>query len=193
MSVIPFAGVFLISVNAFVFAMLASLTIYLPINLRGATIETMLLLGIALVFLFSSLLALLRFIASEQALQQVVFWTLGSLVKATWPNIGIATIVLAVTVPVFVRQVWGLTALHLGEGQALSLGINVRSLRLRVPVSVPILAAVAVAFVGTIGFIAQVLARDPGCGCWTSRPAIWISSANRKCSTSSVPSPPTGA
>ena len=155
-SVIPFAGVFLVSVNAFVFAMLASLTIYLLSTLRGLTIETMVLLGIALVFLFSSLLALLQYIASEQALQQVVFWTLGSLVKATWPKIGIAFVVLGVTVPVFVRQVWRLTALRLGEEKALSLGINVRALRLQVLVSVSVLAAVAVAFVGTIGFVGLV-------------------------------------
>ena len=155
-SVIPFAGVFLVSVNAFVFAMLASLTIYLLSTLRGVTIETMVLLGIALVFLFGSLLALLQYIASEQALQQVVFWTLGSLVKATWTKIGIAFVVLGVTVPVFVRQVWRLTALRLGEEKALSLGINVRALRLQVLVSVSVLAAVAVAFVGTIGFVGLV-------------------------------------
>ena len=155
-SVIPFAGVFLVSVNAFVFAMLASLTIYLLSTLRGVTIETMVLLGIALVFLFSSLLALLQYIASEQALQQVVFWTLGSLVKATWPKIGIAFAVLGITMPVFIRQVWRLTALRLGEEKALSLGINVRALRLQVLVSVSVLAAVAVAFVGTIGFVGLV-------------------------------------
>ena len=88
LSVIPFAGVFLVSGNAFVFALVASMTIFVLSGLRGVTIETMVLLGIALVFLFSSLLALLQYIASEQALQQVVFWTLGSLVKATWPKIG---------------------------------------------------------------------------------------------------------
>ena len=48
----------------------------------------MVLLGIALVFLFNALLALLQYIASEQALQQVVFWTLGSLTKADWPKLG---------------------------------------------------------------------------------------------------------
>ena len=40
--------------------------------MRGVTAETMVLLGIALVFLFQALLALLQYIASEQALQQVV-------------------------------------------------------------------------------------------------------------------------
>ena len=155
-SVIPFAGIFLVSVNAFVFAMLASLVIYVLSTLRGVTVETIVLLGIALLFLFSSLLALLQYIASEQALQQVVFWTLGSLVKATWPKIGIAAAVLLVTTPLFVRQVWTLTALRLGEEKALSLGINVKKLRLQALICISVLAAAAVAFVGTIGFVGLV-------------------------------------
>jgi len=56
--------------------MIASLLIYFLSTFRGVTAETLVLFGIALVFLFSSLLALLEYIASEQALQQVVFWTL---------------------------------------------------------------------------------------------------------------------
>ncbi len=155
-SIVPFAGIFLVSINAFVFAMIASLAIFLLSTMRGVTIQTVVLLGIALVFLFSSLLALLQYIASEQALQQVVFWTLGSLVKATWPKIGIAICVLLVTTPLFVKHVWTLTALRLGDDKAQSLGINVQRLRLQVLVSVSLLAAAAVAFVGTIGFVGLV-------------------------------------
>ncbi|MFQ5873479.1 MAG: FecCD family ABC transporter permease [Dehalococcoidia bacterium] len=155
-SVIPFAGIFLVSVNAFFFAMLASLVIYFFSRLRGVTVQTIVLLGIALVFLFTSLLALLQYIASEEALQQVVFWTLGSLVKATWPKIGIATGVLLVTTPLFIRQVWMLTALRLGDAKAQSLGVNVEKLRLQVLISTSVLAAAAVAFVGTIGFVGLV-------------------------------------
>jgi iron complex transport system permease protein len=155
-SIIPFAGIFLVSVNAFFFAMLASMAIFFLSSLRGVTIQTVVLLGIALVFLFSSLLALLQYIASEQALQQVVFWTLGSLVKATWPKIGIGICVLLVTFPLFVKHVWTLTALRLGDDKAQSLGINVQRLRLQVLISVSLLAAAAVAFVGTIGFIGLV-------------------------------------
>jgi iron complex transport system permease protein len=74
-SLIPFAGgIFFVAGNAFIFAMLAALIIFAFSMMRGVTAETMVLLGIALVFLFQALLALLQYIASEQALQQVVFW-----------------------------------------------------------------------------------------------------------------------
>jgi iron complex transport system permease protein len=155
-SVVPFAGVLLVSVNAFFFALLASLAIYFLSRLRGVTVQTVVLLGIALVFLFTSLLSLLQYIASEEALQQVVFWTLGSLAKATWPKIGTAAVVLGITIPFFVRQAWALTALRLGDATAQSLGIDIEKLRLRSLISISVLAAVAVAFVGTIGFVGLV-------------------------------------
>ncbi len=155
-SLVPFAGPFLVAVNAFVFALLASAVIYLFSRLRGVTSETMVLLGIALVFLCNALLALLQYIASEQALQQVVFWTLGSLSKATWGKVGLTTLVLTATAPLFVFHVWKLTALRLGDDKARSMGIDVARLRLQVLLAISLLAAVSVAFVGTIGFVGLV-------------------------------------
>jgi len=155
-SVVPFAGPFLVSANAFVFALLACLLIYFMSQLRGVTVESVVLLGIALVFTFNALLALLQYIATESALQEVVFWTLGSLTKATWPKVGIGAAILVLSVPILVKEVWALTALRLGDEKAASLGIDVRRLRLRILVLTSLLAAAAVAFVGTVGFVGLV-------------------------------------
>jgi len=141
---------------AYLVAMLAALAIYGFSRLRGATTETMVLLGIAQVFLFNALLALLEYMASEQTLQQVVFWSLGSLTKASWPKIGVALAVLVVVAPPLAVQAWRLTALRLGDEKARSLGINVERLRLQVLLLVSVLAATAVAFVGTVGFVGLV-------------------------------------
>ena len=131
-SVVPFAGgIFFVAGNAFVFAMLAALIIFAFSMMRGVTAETMVLLGIALVFLFKALLALLQYIASEQALQQVVFWSLGSLAKANWPKLGLTTRwSVVVTVPFFCARAWQLTALRLGDERARALGVDVQRLRL---------------------------------------------------------------
>ncbi len=154
--VIPVAGAFLVSANAFAFAMLASLLIYFLSRLRGVTTETVILLGIALVFTFTSMLSFLQFIATEQALQEVVFWTLGSLLKASWTKIGIAVVVIGGVIPFMTRQAWALTALRLGDEKARSLGVNVARLRIQILLMVSLIASVAVAFVGTIGFIGLV-------------------------------------
>ncbi|MFN8525638.1 MAG: iron ABC transporter permease [Chloroflexota bacterium] len=155
-SIVPGAGMLLLAGNAFVFAMLAALAIHACSLLRGVTAETMVLLGIALVFLFNSLLALLQYVASEQALQQVVFWTLGSLGRASWSKLAVTTAVLVTVLPLLARGAWQLTMFRLGDERARSLGVNVRALRLRVLLGVSLLAATPVAFVGTIGFVGLV-------------------------------------
>ncbi|WP_420963891.1 FecCD family ABC transporter permease [Brucella sp. IR073] len=155
-AVFPLALEFMVPANAFLMAMLAALFIHFASTMRGVTVETIVLLGIALVFTFNALLSLLQYLASEQALAAVVFWTMGSLTKATWPKVAITAVTLAVTVPLFARRAWALTALRLGEDKAASLGVNVRYLRLETMMIVSLLAAIPVSFVGTIGFVGLV-------------------------------------
>jgi iron complex transport system permease protein len=152
----PGAVDYMVPINAFLMAMLASLFIYGASTLRGATVETIVLLGIALVFTFNALLSLLEYLASEQALAAVVFWTMGSLTKATWPKVYVTGAILIVLIPIFARNAWALTALRLGDDKAASFGVNVRSLRLQTLLAVSLLAAIPVSFVGTIGFVGLV-------------------------------------
>lgn len=155
-AVFPAAVQYMVPINAFLMAMLASLFIYGVSTMRGVTVETIVLLGIALVFTFNALLSLLEYLASEQALAAVVFWTMGSLTKATWGKVAVTFAVLVFCVPLFARRAWALTALRLGDDKAASFGVNVRSLRLETMLLVSLLAAIPVSFVGTIGFIGLV-------------------------------------
>lgn len=155
-AVFPAAVQYMVPINAFLMAMLASLFIYGVSTMRGVTVETIVLLGIALVFTFNALLSLLEYLASEQALAAVVFWTMGSLTKATWGKVAVTFAVLLLCVPLFARRAWALTALRLGDDKAASFGVNVRALRLETMLLVSLLAAIPVSFVGTIGFIGLV-------------------------------------
>ncbi|CAI8725330.1 iron complex transport system permease protein [Pseudomonas sp. IT-196MI5] len=152
----PLAAQFMVPLNAFIMAMLSALLIHFLSMRRGVTAETIVLLGIALVFTFNALLALVQFFATEQAVAAVVFWTMGSLTKATWPKLGIICLVILITLPIFAKRAWALTALRLGDDKAASFGINVRSLRFQTLIMVSLLASFPVAFVGTIGFIGLV-------------------------------------
>ncbi len=153
---IPAAIEYVVPINAFVMAMLAAFLIHLMSIRRGVTVETIVLIGIAMVFTFNALLSLVQYFASAEALAAVVFWTMGSLTKATWPKLAITTLVLLVTLPIFARRSWALTAIRLGEDKAASFGIKVPRLRLETMMMVSLLAAIPVAFVGTIGFIGLV-------------------------------------
>ncbi|MEW4399261.1 iron ABC transporter permease [Agrobacterium tumefaciens] len=155
-AIFPGAVQYMVPINAFIMAMIAALFIHFASTMRGVTVETIVLLGIALVFTFNAALSLLEYLASEQALAAVVFWTMGSLTKATWEKVYITGGILLVTVPMFMRNAWALTALRLGDDKAASMGINVRRLRLQTMLTVSLLAAIPVSFVGTIGFVGLV-------------------------------------
>jgi iron complex transport system permease protein len=146
----------LLSGNAFLFALGSVLLLRALSRLRGTGVEALVLFGIALVFAFNAAVALLQFLATEQALQQLVFWSMGSLARSTWPKIGILALALAICIPFSARAAWKLTALRLGEERALSFGINAERLRDGALLRVSLLSGVAVAFVGTIGFVGLV-------------------------------------
>src|SRR5690625_526343 len=145
-----------VSANAFIFAFGSVLLLQALSRMRGTGTETLVLFGIAVVFTFNALVALIQFIASEHALQQLVFWSMGSLSLASWEKIRVLAVVIALVAPFSFRAAWRLTALRLGEDRARSFGIDVGRLRFGALFRVSLLAAAAVAFVGTIGFIGLV-------------------------------------
>jgi len=145
-----------VPVCAFVFAAGAAFTVQGLARMQGAAAETIVLFGIAMVFGMNALLSLVQYVASSDAIQQIVFWTMGSLNRATWDKVGIVAAALLLVLPLSLRGVWAMTALRAGEDQARSCGIAVDRLRMLVLLRISVLAAVAVAFVGTIGFIGLV-------------------------------------
>jgi iron complex transport system permease protein len=155
-AVLPVPEAYAIPLNAMLFAGVACAGVYWMGGARHASAEGLVLAGIALLFLFQALSSLLQMLASPEALQQIVFWLFGSLQKATWAKLGTMALVLGVCALGLVRDVWALSALKLGDARAASLGVNIRALRLRAFVLISALTGVAVAFVGTIGFVGLV-------------------------------------
>ncbi|WP_075631974.1 FecCD family ABC transporter permease [Novacetimonas hansenii] len=146
----------IISTDAFLFSIGSVFLLDLVSRLRGSGTGTVVLFGIALVFMFHALVSLLQFIASEDALQDLVFWTMGSLTRATWPKIGILATACILIAPLSFRAAWRLTVLRMGEERAASLGVDIPRVRRAALLRISILSALAVSFVGTIGFIGLV-------------------------------------
>lgn len=153
---IGFPGIsqnWIVSANAFVFAFGSVMILQAVARVRGSGIDTLVLCGIALFFTFNALTALLQFVASQQALQQLVFWIMGSLARANWQKVQVLAIVVVAIAPFSFAASWPLTALRLGEDRARSAGTNVTRLRFMSLLRVSTLTAAAMAFVGTIGFV----------------------------------------
>ena len=138
---------------SFVFASLVCALVAALGRARGGGSAAMILAGIALLFLFQALQALLQFFATEGDLQAIVFWTFGSLQKASWPKLAVTGGLLAVCVPLVMRDAWRYTALRFGDEKAESLGVNTGALKTRGFFIVSLLTASAVCFTGTIGFV----------------------------------------
>lgn len=145
-----------ISANAFIFALMACFVLDGISRWTRVATSGVVLFGIALVFTFNALISILQFVASEDTLQGLVFWTMGSLARASWDKLAILLLVLLIVVPLSLKNAWKLTALRLGEDRAVSFGINVRKLRLATLLRISIISALTVAFVGPVGFIGLV-------------------------------------
>ncbi|TDQ57395.1 iron complex transport system permease protein [Mesocricetibacter intestinalis] len=160
-AVIAFGGfglpsAFAVPAGAFVMTILASAILFVFASMRRFSSAMLVLVGIALLFLFQSMLSLIQFIAAPEISQQILFWLFGSLTKSTWEHLIIAAVVTSISVFLLSKDVWKLTALRLGEERALSLGINLQLLRLKTLIIVAVMTATAISFVGIIGFIGLV-------------------------------------
>ena len=155
-SVLGVAAHVLLPLSAFVFAAAASLLILVLSRTLGASVHAVVLFGIALLFGINAVVGLIQFMADAESVQQIVFWTMGSLARASLDKVAIVALVLALCLPFSLRNAWAMTLLRSGEEQARSLGIRVERMRLVVLMRESLLTAAAMCFVGEIGFIGLV-------------------------------------
>ncbi|HEX28458.1 TPA: iron ABC transporter permease, partial [Candidatus Poribacteria bacterium] len=81
------SGKYIVITNAFIFALLNAVLVYGFARMRGMRSETLILAGIALMYLFSACTSVLQYIATEEELHAVVHWLFGSLTGASWENV----------------------------------------------------------------------------------------------------------
>lgn len=147
---------FAVPLGAFIFCMISACFLFALASVRHVGTGQLILAGIALLFLFQSLLSLVQFISSPELSQQILFWLFGSLSKATWQNLTITALVVSISFLILLKDAWKLTALRLGEERAKSLGVNITHLRLKTLFIVAVMTATVTSFVGIIGFVGIV-------------------------------------
>lgn len=145
-------------VSAFAFGLLTVLLVWRLSQVGGrVNTATLLLSGIALNSLSGAAIGLLIFLADDQQLRSLTFWTLGGFGGANW-------MLLLVTIPaMLVATLWlwrlgrSLNALVLGEGEAYHLGVAVEKLKRQAIVMSALGVGGAVAAAGGIGFVGLVV------------------------------------
>lgn len=145
-----------VTVNAFACALLVAVAIYTFSRQRQIGKTAIILFGVALNFLFNSLTMILQYIADEDKLQSLIFWTFGSLLKTTWDKFFIVLAVFLICFMILFKNAWKLTAMTLDDTKARSIGVDTGKVRRGVIFITSLLSAVAICFVGTIGFIGLI-------------------------------------
>lgn len=142
--------------NAFVLALLCTLLLDAVARRARIGAAAIVLFGIALVFTFNALLSLVQLTANAASLQDLVFWMMGSLARSDWIKLSMMAAALLLTLPFSLHRAWQLTALRFGDDRAAGFGVDPQRIRRGALLRVSVLASLAVALVGVIGFIGLI-------------------------------------
>lgn len=114
---------------------------------------TLLILGLMFGYTTSALVSVLIYFSVVERIQAYISWTFGSFGGVTWRQLQVMAPAILVGLAGGHLLMKPLNALLLGETYALSLGLNVRRVRLGIIGTSAVLAGVVTAFCGPIGFL----------------------------------------
>lgn len=158
-----FAGVFSeastpyrVTMAAFIGGLVATMLVY-AIGRRRPGVATLLLAGVAINAMAMAGIGMLTFLASENQLRDLTFWTLGSLGGSDWTRLWIVAPLTLLPLLAMPRLARALNALLLGEQEASLLGFRTERLQPLLIALVALMVSAAVAMTGVIGFVGLVV------------------------------------
>lgn len=115
---------------------------------------TMIIIGIALNYLFTALTSTLQYMTSDDKISAIIKWTFGSLNGVEWANVWILLGILIPTLLLSQRKAWILNLIcNCDDDYSISLGVNPSKERLILGFVSLILTAVIISTCGIIGFV----------------------------------------
>ncbi|MGD8176919.1 FecCD family ABC transporter permease [Marinimicrobium sp. ARAG 43.8] len=147
----------LLPVVAFLGALLAAWLVYrIGCTRNGVSVAAMLLAGIAVNSLALALIGLASYLATDEQLRTLTFWSLGSLSAGSWKVVGLVT---AGVLPALVLMLLlspSLNLMALGEAEARYLGVRVERVKKLAILAAALAVGASVAFCGIISFVGLV-------------------------------------
>ena len=116
-------------------------------------IVSVLIIGVMIGFLASSLITILQYFSEEEALRGYLLWAFGSTSGVTWGQLQLMIPVVLLALGVTLTLPKYLNALTLGEHYALSVGVRVKRVRLLLILITSVITGTVTAFVGPIAFL----------------------------------------
>ena len=147
-----------VAIGAFVGAVVSTTVVWCAARHEGRTgTVTVVLTGIAVNAFAQAATGVGVFVANDQQLRSIVFWTLGGLGGSTWATTRVLAPLLAVGGGVLIASAKRLDLLALGDREAGHLGVNVDRLRVTVILASALTVGASVAVAGIVSFVGLVV------------------------------------
>ncbi len=149
---------FSIQLFAFIFATLAVVLAYGLARIRGQTpVVTLILAGVIVGSIFSALVSLLKYMANDQALREIVFWLMGGFYYASWNDVRLLVPLCILGFFIIWSLSWKLNILSMGDEEARTLGVNPEKNKALVIVIATGITAFSVSLVGIIAWVGLMM------------------------------------
>lgn len=124
---------------------------------QGVSVAALILAGVAINALTGTVIGAISYVASDDALRQISYWTMGSLAGASWTLCGLVALASFIAITGLMKSRNALNLMALGEKEAVYMGLNVTRYKQRVLWLVAFSVALATALCGIIGFVGLVV------------------------------------
>ncbi|MFH1540760.1 MAG: iron ABC transporter permease [Elusimicrobiota bacterium] len=147
-------GIFSLPLFGFIGAVLIILIVY-SLSIKSGTlkIKELLLTGVMISFISSSLIMLTMAVSRTEDLHGIIFWIMGSLEEPSWFLVWLAVLVAVFGLIISYLFCLSLNAFSLGKEEALHLGVNVEKNRRLLFILASLLTGCSVSISGIIGFV----------------------------------------
>lgn len=124
---------------------------------KSVTVLSLILSGIIVSGIFTSLLTIVQFLTDPFRLQTIVHWTMGNLHNATWAKLHSAAPGIVAGMGGLVLFRWRMNVLALGDEETRVVGLNPEYQKLSILIPATLAASASVAVAGVIGLVGLVV------------------------------------
>ena len=153
------AGSAMIQLGAFTGGILTvALTVTIPKLMRNESTTVLILAGIVVGNLMSSIMSIIKFVAdTDTELAEITYWMMGSFATITFKEMLPVLPSILIPVAVILLMKYRLNVLSLGDNESRSLGINLQKTRGLFIICSTLISASCVCLAGTIGWVGLVI------------------------------------
>jgi len=149
--------VYVLPISGFFGACLVTFLVYrLATTDNHTDITIMLLAGIAITALGGALTGIIIYLADDNQLRDITFWSMGSLANLGWGDVILTAPILLVSAYILYRFSGPLNLMLMGEAVSKHSGVDVPKLKKKIIILVALMVSICVCLSGLIGFVGLV-------------------------------------